>query len=258
MPSSVPKTPRSRRWKGQLHHSETQTDVGLARKQKKVLDADQNGDSVTRILIEGTDGKIREVDSNDVVDADPESVTTNLNQGKDVAKIIVHDADHESVTANLNQGEDVVDQSSHSTQPYRSADDSVKQNGEPVTDHDSVTANLYLEQDDVDVSVHPKQPYSPDDEFKFKWRHFVLGLLSAIFVLVDIYTDIDLTVKYFQDGFDIFGIVTAILVCGASVVVSAYSLYWYYLDYAVSKNEPTWLWVCRIVFSCLQLAILWR
>ncbi|XP_050409710.1 XK-related protein 6 [Patella vulgata] len=236
MSSCVPKIPRSRRQTGQLHHSGTQPDVGLARKQAKVFDADQNGDPVTRILIQGDDGKIREVDSKKVVDADHESVTANQNQAGEDDEFIVHDAD----------------------QPYRSEHDSVNQNGDPGTGHDSVTVNLYQGQDVVDLSVYPKQPYISDDEFKFKCHHFLLGILSGIVLLTDISTDVYLTVEYFREGFGIFGIVTAILVSGASVVVCGYSLYWYYLDYAVNKNDPTWLWVCRIVFSCLQLAILWR
>lgn len=102
----------------------------------------------------------------------------------------------------------------------------------------------------------------------FGWFDMLIGMVGITVFFVDIGTDIELAVHYFENSLWMFGGVTTGLIAGPSLVTCFLGLHWYIIDYSKEKQlleklekkgekdkahqTPSYVWFLRFFFTLLQ------
>lgn len=106
--------------------------------------------------------------------------------------------------------------------------------------------------------------YSALPTLRYTSCDFIMALSGIFFYFFDVASDVFVAVLYYMNGKIWWFVLTIILIIGPSLVSSAFSLYWYYMDYKklmkcgderlIRLEKPSKRrWFCRIVFVTFQL-----
>ncbi|KAH9585325.1 XK- protein 6, variant 2 [Schistosoma haematobium] len=143
-----------------------------------------------------------------------------------------------------------------------------------ITDASISKQNSFDEPSSSFVTPHSSAPplstvVQPEDEIRlveflkvhgFRWYQVVIFLISIISYLADIASDAYLVYTYYIQEDYYWSSLTMIFMVVPALLMSSFSLAWYFIDYKVRVDPPRSYraWTFRLLFHGLQLAPLVR